>query len=896
MRRGRLLLPLTTLVLALAVWLSRGALAVTDGVSWPRRLGILPSRWAPGILVLVLFAALWRRHRAILIVLLIPGVLLLPWLPVRVPAAALLWTGHAVLWVWIATALAIAVVTCRRCLDARVFSPLREPRTGSVAAFATAFALYCAAAWLVSPVVPGGDEPHYLVITQSLLKDGDLQIENNHAQGDYKAYFPGDLRPDFLHRGKDEQIYSIHAPGLPALVLPAFAVAGYHGVIAFLALLSAFATWLVWRAAYRVTGSAGAAWFGWASVAVSVPFFFHAFTVYPDAAGAAIVVAAVYALINCESDGRGADGPAIAQWGSLRWLLLGGVIAVLPWLHTRFVGLEAVLVSCLALRLAGRRAFLPLAAFVLLPAVSTAAWFGYFYVIYGEFSPAAPYGHYTQSALANVPRGLPGLLFDQQFGVLPNAPAYAFGLLGLFSLFRARRRLAVEMTLVLLSYVLLVSAYYMWWGGWSAPARFVVPVLLMLGVPAASFWSRQRAAGKAVALGALAMTVLITASLALVDRGSLIFNSRDGFALWLEWLTPVVDLPHALPSFLRDSTGTALTYVAIWIACFALAAGAVRALARRTEGDSETGTAKLALGTLLTFAAATMIAASVAWSIAGLGGATPTTSAMSVLRAYDPAARPVGVRLTPFARLSIDELPGRLPLPVSNRRPADNEGPLLMLFDVPPGVYRLSRASALAAQGNLTVAIGRSREPLVRWAFDPSDRGREYQFTLPVRVNSIVVSGDGAARRSMPRIALEPASIAPEVWRFTSPPAAQAVGYENMTAFAFQPDVYLEGAGIWVTGGLPTSMVFAGPAGASTVRLLVRNAPVENTITLRGQSRVDVLPMKPGEVRVIELPLDPRNRGALIEITAERGYRPADVDKTTQDRRYLGVWIQGAAK
>jgi hypothetical protein len=55
-------------------------------------------------------------------------------------------------------------------------------------------------------------EPHYLIITQSLLNDGDLKIENNHAQEDFRSYFGGRLRPDFLRRGQDGD-YSIHAPG-----------------------------------------------------------------------------------------------------------------------------------------------------------------------------------------------------------------------------------------------------------------------------------------------------------------------------------------------------------------------------------------------------------------------------------------------------------------------------------------------------------------------------------------------------------------------------------------------------------------------------------------------------------------------------------------------------------
>src|SRR5690606_33264937 len=117
-----------------------------------------------------------------------------------------------------------------------VSSPIRLTpvvRPGVRTAGVLAFVISLVAWWQVSPQVPGGDEPHYLVITQSLLKDGDLRIENNHRQRDYRSYFGGELPPDFRVRGRDKLIDSIHAPGVSALVAPAFAIGGYPASVLF---------------------------------------------------------------------------------------------------------------------------------------------------------------------------------------------------------------------------------------------------------------------------------------------------------------------------------------------------------------------------------------------------------------------------------------------------------------------------------------------------------------------------------------------------------------------------------------------------------------------------------------------------------------------------------------
>ena len=162
---------------------------------------------------------------------LLSALVLLPWLPIRVPAAFLIWAGP--LRFWVLAMLAVAATSSA--LAQRAPPLLRalaiDPRQAPWLAGTIAACLYIAGAWAVSPHLPAGDEPHYLVITQSLLRDGDLKVENNYLRREYREFYAGDLQPHYLRRGQNQEIYSVHAPGLPAVVAPVFALFGYPGVI-----------------------------------------------------------------------------------------------------------------------------------------------------------------------------------------------------------------------------------------------------------------------------------------------------------------------------------------------------------------------------------------------------------------------------------------------------------------------------------------------------------------------------------------------------------------------------------------------------------------------------------------------------------------------------------------
>lgn len=865
-------------VAAVSLWLSAGALAVVDGETM-RRIGILPPIWGLAALA-VLCAAVTRAGRfepAHLWPLGLTVLLWLPWLPGRIPAAFLLWTGPLGAVVWVA-ALAGVVAARWPHLSSRLASLLDHPRAPLVASLLAA-AAYLGAAAAVAPRVPTGDEPHYLIITQSLLADGDLRIENNHAREDYRAYYPGQLRPDYLRRGVDREIYSVHLPGVSALVLPAFALAGYRGATIFLALLTAAAGLAVWRAAHLATGDRRAAWVGWAAVMLTTPVVFHAFTVYPDGPGAAAVAVGLAALAAL--DARGAGGLSRAALAAT-----GAALAVLPWLHTRFAVVAGVLGLAILLRLWGASDRLVRAgALLVVPCVAAVGWFAYFWTIYGTPSPTAPYGGYTQTALRHVLTGLPGLLLDQQFGLLPYAPVYVVALAGIVPLARARPRLALELALVVGPYALAVGSYAMWWGGFSAPARFTVAVLPAAAVTVAAAWRTwtSRAARTAVA-GALALSLAVPIALAGVERGALLYETRTGYGLLLEWANASVDLSLALPAIHRGNLAAVGGSAAMWAAALAAATWLLSRAAQRWRPAA--GAWWLVAGSVA--AAAAMVAVSAAWAVERARPVTPGASQMALLDRWRPAWQPHAVQLAPIDVLSAGALAPRLLL--GSPRPRGlGEDVLLAIPRLPAGEYALVLAGDGELAGMLTAEVGREGGAIERWPLD-GRRGPDpaYALSLPVRVHSLVIRADERARETAREAMLRPRAVMPDSG--AAGYAARAARHGSVRAFFLDGNAFPEPGGFWTRGDTATAVVLAadGPVRA-VLRLRAGGVPVGVRLTVRGWTWD--APLEAGETREVALPSPAPGQPVAVTIATTGGFRPAEHEPGSRDTRLLGVWI-----
>ena len=120
---------------------------------------------------------------------------------------------------------------------------------------------------------------------------------------------------------------------------------------------------------------------------------------------------------------------------------------------------------------------------------------------------------------------------------------------------------------------------------------------------------------------------------------------------------------------------------------------------------------------------------------------------------------------------------------------------------------------------------------------------------------------------------------------------ATAVRYDGTVVFFLDERVFPEPSGFWVGGAREARLVLSPDQAGTTQAIVLRNAPVENTITLDTGGRREEIVLKPGEERRIEVPIDAKGGAALLRIRASTGFRPSQADPNSRDSRLLGVFV-----
>lgn len=748
-----------------------------------------------------------------------------------------------------------------------------------------------------TPIFPSGDEPHYLVIAQSLWRDGDLKIENNHTRGDYREYFHRDLEPHYLTRGADSEIYSIHPVGLPAMMAPVYGLGGYQAVVLVLILMGATAAAIAWWWTMAVVNTAGAATFAWAAIAGSAPFLFNTFTVYPEIAAALAVMIALVTTVRT----------SLTKAGIARWLAVGVACAALPWLSTKYAPMSAALVLVALGRLMGKSGPAPLLRNARAWAVvgpygaSLAAWFAFFYAIWGIPLPMAPYGALVQTSPLNLVFGAPGLFFDQEYGLLAFAPVYVLAATGLYQMWRAggeSRRQAVEIVLVFGALLATVGAFRIWWGGTSAPARPLASGLLLLAVPiataflAAPVGSARRAAQHLL----LWISVGIAITLALAQDGFLINNGRDGTSSLLEYWSPRWELWTLAPTFILHEAAIAWVHSLWWLA---VAGGAGWLLSR--SGTTKPGAAALVAVTTLS-GALLMISATLPFLPAG--GPMPLVdlgarSRLSTLDGFDARVRPAAIIYDPLRKVDAAAVLPEVRLGVKPQQRVDSQ-PIRVIhngrFSLPAGAYGIAVTfgDQVSAQPTpLSLQVGRVGPPLQTWMLQPK-AGETWHASMWLALDAGFVGFRGPLEmeRAITSITLTPTSVVDVGARPRLGEVLSAASYQNVMFYFHNEQMYPEPNGFWTVGNRSAEVTVAvAPDRTTPVVLRIHGGAQANnaTITTFGWRRQ--LALVPGDAAEVELPVV---AGGVIPLTisTDNGFAPRQIDPASKDPRFLGIWVE----
>ena len=368
-----------------------------------------------------------------------------------------------------------------------------------------------------------GDEPFYLLTTQSLLADGDFDLTNQYKARSYESFFD---HPDELWRQSvpqpDGDLLSPHNPGLSLLVIPGFGLGGLAGTQVQLMVLGAATMALAFVLADRLTGRRVLSWFATLGVGLSATAFIYPTEVYPEFPGALALVLSLLVVTRERTLGV-ADG-----------LLLATLLTVMCWLGIKYAPL-ALLVAGYFLLKSGRDGRIALLA----TGAATAGFYAWFHLhLFGSLTPYSVNAVYAGWNSAEILGGhvewgeryyrLWGLFIDRRFGIGRWAPLLLVAVPGLALLAMAKPACRLVMGLII-AQMLMATFVAITMMGWWFPGRtlltvlplFVAPiVLLLVRLP---LWGRISVA----ILGVL--TLATTARLAQAARAQEITIAVDPF-------------------------------------------------------------------------------------------------------------------------------------------------------------------------------------------------------------------------------------------------------------------------------------------------------------------------------------------------------------------------------
>lgn len=398
-------------------------------------------------------------------------------------------------------------------------------------------AVYVALVPFVLRAPVDGDEPFYLLVTESIARDGDVDLRNQFTSLERSATRRTDLVPQFGDPvGPAGEQYSRHEPLLSFLLVPGYLVGGLHGAVATIALFAALAVASILLLLEEQGYSRRTILVVFPLLAFGPPLLAYATRIWPEAPAALLFSEALRAA----KQGRRSRA--------------GIAIVLLALLKLRFAIISVALVAGWSLLYReSRKQALVVFALLAIPAGAVLA-------LYPQILALRMFDPEYVFTVRNYLQGIAGMLVDGQAGLLFQAPLW---LLGLAAALRWRD-LGANARLGLIAaapYVLLLLPRSEWHGGWSPPLRYVVVFLPLFALLAA------HAIDRFTSRGALIAAAIWSAGLTIhgLAYPTALFQIASGESVWGRWMSRAwgADASRLVPSTIRPNAAAVVAVVVL---------------------------------------------------------------------------------------------------------------------------------------------------------------------------------------------------------------------------------------------------------------------------------------------------------------------------------------------
>jgi hypothetical protein len=412
-------------------------------------------------------------------------------------------------------------------------------------------------------------------VSESLVRDGDVDLENDYLERRYHEFYAGRLGPHVntsIFTSGSSHWYSMHGVGLPVVLVPAFAADRAHGATVEMVVIAALVLALTFLWARRFTGEVGFAAMATAVLGFSPSFLGLEGRVFPDLPAAALLLACLLLL-------------ELPERRSGHLLLLGTLVGASWWFHFKnglaFGTIAAIAVDQVVRSTGGRdrlRRLLvltaPVAASLVGYVLSNLAW-------YGSPSPTRMVLPGNSLFALNEARGLAAVSFDASRGLFTNSPALLLIFAGLPVWLKLFRGPSLRLAVVLGPTIFLQATFSDWSGAYAPAARYALQ-FIPAAAPAIALVLREAgAAARLVAASLLALQWVLAAVFVWLRPSWSLGGERSSFFAAIDsHHGPPLD--HLMPSF---TPYTALVHGGWRLAGWVLAAGLLVAFGSRSGGQ-----------------------------------------------------------------------------------------------------------------------------------------------------------------------------------------------------------------------------------------------------------------------------------------------------------------------